>query len=100
MVTPPPKARRYAQLALEMRKDLPPSRRAMTATGLREAKKTAAGKPRDAAMIVAWFARHSANIDKAIQDGKGPYESKALQASWGWGHTPMLEAARKALGRG
>lgn len=96
-VTPPKEAQRYAREALQIRAALPKSYQAMTETGLREARKTAKGTPRDARMIVNWFARHAANIDKAIQEGHTPATSKALQASWGWGHIPMLDAARKAL---
>lgn len=97
MVTPPKSAQRYAQRALDMRKELPASRRYMTSTGMREARKTAAGKPRDARTIVRWFARHSTYIIPAERRGETPYTSKAIGASWGWGHWPMLRAAEKAI---
>lgn len=100
MVKPPKKAQEYARRYLEMRPKLPKSMRAMTATGLREARKTAAGKPRDALQIVNWFARHKAYILPAVQRGETPATSKALGASWGWGHFPMWEAAQKALDKG
>jgi len=97
MVTPPKAAQEYAKAYLEMRPKLPASKRAMTPAGLREARKTAKGEPRDAQKIVNWFARHKTYIVPALARGEGPSTSKAVGASWGWGHWPMLEAAEKAL---
>lgn len=97
MVTPPKRAQKYARDYLKLRPKLAPSMRAMTATGMREARKTAKGEPRDAEMIVNWFARHKTYIVPAEARGETPASSKAIGASWGWGHWPMLEAAQKAL---
>lgn len=97
MVIPPKRAQKYARDYLEMRPKLPKSMRAMTATGMREARKTANGEPRDAQLIVNWFARHMTYIGPALAGGETPATSKALGASWGWGHLPMYEAAKKAL---
>lgn len=99
MVKPPKRAQQYAARYLKMRPKLPASSRAMTATGMREARKTAKGQPRDARMIVNWFARHKHNIIKAETRGETPASSKALGASWGWGHWPIYFAAEKALRR-
>lgn len=99
MVKPPKAAQEYARRYLEMRPKLAPSMRAMTATGMREARKTAKGEPRDAEMIVNWFARHRAYIVPALARGETPASSKAIGASWGWGHFPMEAAAKKALAK-
>lgn len=97
MVKPPKKAQRLAAYYQKLRPTLPKSKRAMTATGLREMRKTAAGKPRDAELIVNWFARHRHNMAVAQARGESPSTSKAMGALYGWGGWAMYEAALKAL---
>jgi len=99
MVIPSKAAARFAQRYLDLRPTLPKSKRAMTPSGMREARKTAQRKPRDAHKIVAWFARHSTYIIPAEKAGHTPATSKAVGASWGWGHWPMLRDAEKAIAK-
>lgn len=99
MVDIPKSSQRYAQRYLEMRPNLPKSKQAMTAAGLREARKTARGEKRDARKIVNWYARHSTYIIPAERKGHTPATSKAIGAHWGWGHWAMLRAAEKAIAK-
>lgn len=97
MVKPPKKAQKMAAYYKKLRPQLPKSMQAMTSTGVREMNKTAAGKPRDAEMIVNWFARHKHYIIPALAEGHTPATSKAVGSLYGWGGFAMEKAAADAL---
>ena len=97
-IEPPKSARRYARRFLKLHAELPPSKRATTATGYAQAERIAAGKQVDAREIWAWFRRHCQHAVEAELQGLGPEDSKAIQASWAWGHWPMFRAAARAVG--
>jgi len=101
-VTPRASSRRFARRVLEIRDELPQSKRAMTPKGLDQARKIAAGEQLDALEVCNWFRRHKRNIEL----GESRYgdagelavrESKAVQASWGWGHWPLYLDACAAV---
>jgi len=98
-IEPPEMARIIAGDVLALRKTLPKSRKAMTATGLQMARDIRDGKLVDARKIWAWFRRHEGYILDAEAQGKDARTSKAIQAGMGWGYWPMYEAAQEAVGR-
>lgn len=97
-IRPSKASQRYARRFLELYDKLPPSRRATTATGYEQAKRIAAGREVDAREVWGWFRRHCQSIFEAEFSGLAPEDSKALQASWAWGHWPMFRAAARAVG--
>lgn len=97
MVKPPRASQKLAAYYKKLRPTLPKSRQAMTATGVREMNKTAAGKLRDAELIDNWFSRHEGVMIRAQLAGKTPEDSKAMGQLYGWGGWEMWEAAQKAL---
>lgn len=100
---PPRAVRREAQRALDWRKDLPPSRRAMTPTGVRRAVQLANGQPVSVETIrrmLSFFDRHE--VDKEAQGfrpGEDGYPSKGRQAWAGWGGDAGRAWARKIARR-
>ncbi len=81
--------RREAQKALDWRAELPKSRRAMTAVGVRRAVQLANGQPVSLETIrrmLSFFDRHE--VDKqaeGFRPGEQGYPSKGRQAWAGWG---------------
>lgn len=108
-VTPPKAAQATAKRALEVRAELPKSKRAGLTTqeagqlgigsGVARARDIANGNDVDAQQVVNFFNRHGGNIDKAEAAGKGLEDSKAIQAGALWGGAAMERAARAALKR-
>jgi len=92
---PPKSAQTQAKRVLELRKELPPSKRAMTPTGIRRAAQFASGEAMtlDTAKRVAAFARHIPAADKAKAEGKTAKDSKAIQAVMGWGGKGAIKSA-------
>jgi hypothetical protein len=85
--TPPADVATAARAALDLRASLPPSRRAMTPTGLARARDLANRRPLSVDTIrrmVNYFTRHEADRDG---DGWG-VDSKGWQAWLGWGGDP------------
>ena len=84
---PPVAVADAARRALDLRASLPPSRRAMTPTGLARARDLANRRPLSMDTIrrmASYFARHA--VDK---DGEGwGVDSKGYQAWLGWGGDP------------
>jgi len=80
---------REAQKALDWRAELPESRRAMTAVGVRRAVQLANGQPVSIETIrrmLSFFDRHE--VDKqaeGFRPGEKGYPSKGRQAWAGWG---------------
>ena len=97
-IAPPATARSYARRALEVRKQLPPSRQAGTPAGLSRARSIARGDLQPAREIAGWFARHADNIEAAM--GLTMSESKAKLAAGLWGGYAMWRAAARAVARG
>lgn len=93
--------RRAAQRALDVRDELPPSRRGMTARGLGMARLIARGGPlqfADVRAIFEYFPRHE--VDKQAQGfrrGEPGYPSKGRQAWDGWGGDSARAWARRIL---
>lgn len=93
---PPKAAAELARGALERRAKLPPSRRAMTATGLARARDLANRRPFRLETIremAAWFARHAKTRG---EDSSDP-DSKWRQAWDGWGGDPAWRWARRIV---
>jgi hypothetical protein len=93
---PPLAVRRNARRALEIRGELPPSRRAMTPTGLARARDLGNGRPVSFKVIqrmAAFFDRHE--VDKRAA-GWGS-DSKGYQAWLGWGGDEGRAWARSIL---
>lgn len=93
--------RRAAQRALDVRDDLPPSRRGMTARGLGMARLIARGGPLqldDVRAIYEYFPRHE--VDRQAQGfrrNEPGYPSKGRQAWDGWGGDSARAWARRIL---
>ena len=92
---PPKSAQTQAKRVLELRQELPLSRRAMTPTGVKRAAQFASGEPMtlETAKRVAAFARHVPAADKAEAQGKTAADSKAIQAVMGWGGKAAIKSA-------
>ena len=99
LIQPPAESRIYARDVLLLRQSLPKSRRAMTSTGLRMAVLIRDGKEVDAHYVWRWFQRHKGYVQRAEDQGKGPRNSKAIQAAMGWGYWPMYFAVSTTLGK-
>jgi len=93
---PPKSAQTQAKRVLELRKELPPSKRAMTPTGVKRAQQFASGQAMtlETAKRVAQFARHIPEADKAKAAGKSAKDSKAIQAVMGWGGKAAIKSAK------
>ena len=93
---PPVAVADAARRALDLRASLPPSRRAMTPTGLARARDLANRRPLSMDTIrrmSSYFARHA--VDK---DGEGwGVDSKGYQAWLGWGGDPGRAWAERIL---
>ena len=93
---PPAAVADAARRALDLRASLPPSRRAMTPTGLARARDLANRRPLSMDTIrrmSSYFARHA--VDK---DGEGwGVDSKGYQAWLGWGGDPGRAWAERIL---
>ena len=93
---PPAAVADAARRALDLRASLPPSRRAMTPTGLARARDLANRRPLSLDTIrrmSSYFARHA--VDK---DGEGwGVDSKGYQAWLGWGGDPGRAWADRIL---
>lgn len=81
--------RREAQKALDWRAELPKSRRAMTAVGVRRAVQLSKGQPVSLETIrrmLSFFDRHEVDKDaEGFRPGEKGYPSKGRQAWAGWG---------------
>ena len=83
---PPAAVQRAAQQALDARRELPPSQRAMTPVGLARARDLANGRPISedvARRMLSYFQRHE--IDKQSAAWTEQDWSKGKQAWFGWG---------------
>jgi hypothetical protein len=108
-VLPPPAAQVIAREALELRKQLPKSKRGGLSTrragelgigsGVKRAQDIAAGRRVDASQVDRFFSRFQGKIAQALIDGVPVAKSRALQAADLWGGFPMRDAARRALGK-
>jgi hypothetical protein len=106
-VTPPKAAQATAKRALEVRAELPKSKRAGLTTqeagqlgigsGVARARDIANGSDVDAQQVANFFSRHGGNIAKAEAAGKDMESSKAIQAGALWGGKTMERAALAAL---
>ena len=96
---PPRSVRREARRALDWRKDLPPSRRAMTPTGVRRAVQLANGQSVSTETIrrmLSFFDRHEVDKEaEGFRPGEDGYPSKGRQAWAGWGGDAGRAWARK-----
>lgn len=99
--TPPKSAQTQAKKVLEIRQELPPSKRAMTPTGVKRAQQFASGQAMtlETAKRVAAFARHIPAADKAAAEGKTAKDSKAIQAVMGWGGKAAIKSAQAFVKR-
>ena len=106
-VSPPAVARRIAARALEVRRELPPSKRGGYSptkagkmgigSGVKRAVDIAAGHKVNAMQVHRFFARWHNKIDSERAAGKTVRTSKTIMAGDLWGGFPMWYAAKRAL---
>jgi len=96
-----------ATAALEIRRELPPSRRAGLTTqeageqgvgsGVARARDIVAGKRIEAYQALRFFRRFAGMVAKARNEGKDARSSKAILAWMLWGGDPLYRQARRAV---
>ena len=101
-ITPPKSAQRRAARALEIRADLPPSRRAGLSpgraralgirSGVSQARRIARGAPVEVAPVRAFFSRFAGMVERARAQGLDARTSRAVLAWDLWGGDPMARA--------
>jgi len=100
MPRPPQTVRNAARRALEARREVPPSRRAMTPTGVKRASDLSRGVNVSAQTLrrmVSFLSRHEDNYRKAKAQGLNARNSKAIQSYLGWGGSSALAWAKREL---
>ena len=100
MPVPPQGVRNAARKALEVRKELPPSRQAGTPVGVKRASDLARGANISLGTIIrmrSYLLRAKPNYDDARAQGKDIETSKAIQAYYLWGGPRALAWVRSIL---
>lgn len=90
MPIPPKSVRDIAQKALDIRRELPSSRQAGTATGIARARDLARGADisvNTLRRMRSYLARARENYERARKKGLTARTSKAILAYWLWGST-------------
>lgn len=99
--TAPAGVKKEARRALDWRKELPPSRRAMTPVGVRRAVQLAEGQPvslETVRRMWSYFQRHEVDKDaEGYRPGEDGYPSKGRQAWAGWGGDAGRAWSRRIL---
>ena len=89
MPVPPNNVRKLARRALEVRSELPPSKRAGTPVGIARAKQLANGdnlSNNTLKRIKSFIARHKPNYERARQQGKDITDGGVILAMALWGY--------------
>jgi hypothetical protein len=100
MPVPPDYIREAAQRALDVRADLPPSRRAGTSVGIARARDLANGADVSRSTLlrmVSYLSRTDGEYKKAKREGKTIKNSKQILATALWGGPRALAWARSEL---
>ena len=89
MPVPPDNVRKLARRALEVRSELPPSKRAGTPVGIARAKQLANGENLSndtMKRMRSFIARHKPNYERARQQGKDMTDGGVILAMALWGY--------------
>lgn len=89
MPVPPDNVRKLARRALEVRSELPPSKRAGTPVGIARAKQLANGENLSndtMKRMRSFIARHKPNYERARQQGKTMADGGVILAMALWGY--------------
>ena len=100
MPIPPQSVRNAAKKALDIRKELPPSRQAGTPVGVKRASDLARGADVSRSTIIrmrSYLLRAEKNYKDAVRQGKDIATSKAIQAYYLWGGPRALAWVRSIL---
>ena len=100
MPIPPKEVRDAAQRALDVRKELAPSRRAGTPVGVKRAADLARGADISRSTLIrmkSYLLRARQNYLDAKKQGKNIETSKAIQAYYLWGGPSALAWVRREL---